>query len=724
MLLHIWNAPMRDSAIAQLKTWGLTVADAESAQIFDVADASTIYAEFRKEPALIIPYFTDDARVMRFDRGPFCRVRYLESVAPTSSFIAKKMLRYTQPKASGTHAYLAPLIDWRSILRDAKEPVIVTEGEAKALAGIIVAGFPVIGLGGVYNFMSGASLLPELESAVWKGRDVYIIFDSDAALNPNILAAEARLVDELQSKRGARCFLVRLPQDGDKKVGLDDFLIAHGSQGLIALLQAAPSLGALDSKIVALNKSVAWIERENMIYDIEAKMFIPKDAFITGSRFSSIKHITIGATQRSGPKEISVAQKWLTHPHAQRFSEILFRPSEGPTVTGDNGRPALNMWTGWEPGDGDVKPFLDLSEFLFQNMRAEDRDLPLKLLAYKAQHPEEKVPLALVLIGPQGCGKTLWGECVRDAFAPYGVDATPSSLGGEFQGWLEKSIVALINEAKGEDIESASEQLKALISDLKRPMNEKFRPVRQINTYTMYIITSNKRAVGAFSADDRRMIVVDCPKPREPAFYYDYVKPWKEFGGCKALLGWLLRYDLQGWRPPAKAPASAEKYMAYIESLTPVQRLAEDMRTAGKNTIMLWLDSAMSWARQMELSNNPSLSAAARATSDNVQRYQVRPWYTPEELALMFPAVVQNLMGSKFAKSTPAGAISRELRDAGVPYLVSSDDPRGFKYQGAIRQFLVVSEFDDWREPLKQIEFERLMASFETYGQIVARLRR
>lgn len=712
-----------EAAQAQLRKWGIADADAEAAQLFDVADASTIYPEFRKAPALIIPYFTATGALMRFDRGPFCRARFLTSASAESNFVAKKLLRYTQPSGSGTHAYLAPLRDWQSLLQDPKEPLIITEGEAKSLAGI-VAGFPVIGLGGVYNFMAGTALLPELEAAIWKARDVYIIFDSDAAFNPNILAAEARLVDELQRKRGARCYLVRLPQDGDKKVGLDDFLLAHGSPGLIALLQQAPSLGALDAKIVALNKDVAWIERENMIYDIEGKMFLPKDSFITGSRFSSIKHITIGATQRSGPKAMSVAKEWLTHPHAQRFSEILFRPGEGVTVTGDNGRPALNMWTGWEPRTGDVQPFLDLSTYLFQNMRSADRDLPLKLLAYKAQHPEEKVPLAMVLIGPQGCGKTLWGECVRDAFAPYGVDATPSSLSGEFQGWLEKSIIALINEAKGEDIESASEQLKALISDLRRPMNEKFRPVRQINTYTMYIITSNKRAVGAFSADDRRMIVVDCPQPREPAFYYDYVRPWKDAGGCRALLGWFLNYDLKDWRPPSRAPASAEKYMAYIESLTPVQKLAEDMRTANGNTITLWLDSAMSWARQMELSNNPQLVSMAQATKDNVARYQVRPFYTPEELALMFPSVVANLLGSRFNRSTPAGAISRELRDAGVPYLVNADDPRGFKSRGAIRQYLVVADFDEWHAPLKQIEFDRLMGSFETYGQQLARLGR
>lgn len=718
---------MRPSTIADLARSGLTPEEAEAAGMFDVADASTIYRpDFSPEPALVIPYFDIAGKLITFGEGrAFCRVRYTEREPQRQGFVKRKAMRYTQPAKSGIHAYFAPTLDWRRLADDTAEPIIITEGEKKTLAGI-KAGFPVIGLGGVFNFAdTSGALLPELDDFKWDHRDVYVCFDSDAALNPNILAAEARLVDELQRKRGARCYLVRLPQDGDAKVGLDDYLLAHGPQGLISLLQTAPSLGALDAKVVALNKSVAWIERENLVYDLESRMFIPKDSFVNGSRFSTLKHITVGGKQRSQPKSISVAATWLTHPHAQRFSEVLFRPGEGATVIGERGRPALNLWTGWDSEPGDVTPFLKLTEFLFQNMREDQRDLPLKLMAYKAQHPEEKVPLALVLIGPQGCGKTLWSECLREAFSPYGIDVTPSSLAGEFQGWLEQSLLAVINEAKGEDLTAASEQLKALISDLKRPMNEKYRPVRQINTYTMYVITSNRRAVGAFSADDRRMIVVDCPNKMTDTAgqaLYDTLGQrngtWFHSGGPKHLLHYLLNLDLKGWKPPSSAPMSPEKYMAFIESLTPVQRLAEDMRTADQHTVLLWLDTAMAWAQTMEVSGNPQMVSIAQSTRQNVQNYQVRPFYSPEELALMFPSVVQNLLGSRFNKSTPAGAISRELREAGIPYLTSADDPRGFHYKGRIQQFLIVSDPTEWKAPLRQADFERLMSHFPTYGQL------
>jgi len=725
---------MQDAARTQLAKWGIPEHDAERVGMFDVSDASRVCADFKSLPAIVFPYFNADGSLMTYGAAalPFCRVRYLEDAPQQRGFTAPaKAQRYAQPKRSGIHAYFPPVVEWPELLDDPARPLILTEGEAKGLAGVL-ADFPVVAIGGVFNWSTDyattddPTLIPELEAIVWRGRDVYVAFDSDAVSNPNILAAEARLVDELQRKRGAKCFLVRLPpaEDGNK-CGLDDLLIARGPDALTRLLQEAPSLGALDAKVVSLNKTCAWIEREAMIYDIGARMFLSKDSFVTGSHYSTLEHITVGSKQRAEPKRVSVAATWLKHPHAQRFDEILFRPNEGITCAGDNGRQALNMWRPWDAEPGDVTPFLQLTEYLFQNLPPRDRDLPLKLMAYKAQHPEEKIPLALVLIGPQGCGKTLWGECIREAFAPYGVDVTPQSLAGEFQGWLETSLIALVNEAKGEDMQKASEQLKALISDLRRPMNEKYRPVREINSYTSYIITSNNRAVGSFSGDDRRMIVVNCPPklttPEGQEIYDTLGKrggAWFHAGGPKHLLHYLMTLDLNGWKPPSAAPMTAEKYMAFMEALTPVQRLAEEMRTASEHNVKLWLDQAVAWATAAELSNNTQIASAARAVIQNVQTFQIRPWYTPEELALMFPSIVEHTLGSKWDRSTPSGKISRELRDAGVPYLVNADDPRGFRRAGLMRQYLVVADFEDWREPIRQSDFDRAMAQWPAYGQL------
>lgn len=704
---------MEDAAARQFAAWGLAPETVEQAQLFPVADAHAIDPSYPHVPAVVVPYWTLDGAPLRLPSGvPFTRIRRLDKAPAASGFAKGKFAKYLQPPGTGVHAYLPPLADWQRIARDPGVPLIVTEGEAKALAAQ-QHGFDTIALGGVWSFNTpGGQLLDSLRAFAWSRRPTYIVFDSDAAENPQVVAAEARLVNDLQAQGGAHCRVIRLPaaEDGGKQ-GLDDFLRTAGPEALYRLLRTAPTIDQLDAKVVALNRALAWIEFEGQVYDVTQNQFIQKANLVKGSHWGSIKHVTM--TRKGAQKSVSVAEEWLTHPWARRYGECLFRPGEGEICRNEMGCEALNMWRPIPEEPGDVTPFLELTRHIFSKLPAEHRDLPLKLMAYKAQHPAEKVPLALVLIGTQGSGKTLWGELIRDSFGLYGKDVTPQQLASEFQGWVESSLVALVNEADGEDILKASETLKTLISDIRRPMNEKFRPVRQVNTYTSYIITSNRRAVGSFAADDRRMIVVNVPPKREDAFY-DRLSTFKKAGGARKVQHFLRTLDLKGWTPPRTAPMTAEKYIAYVEGLTLIERLAADMRTADHNAVLAWLDTAMAWA---DAADGPQASFAT-AVRSNVNNAQVRPWYTPEELALMFPAIVADTLGGKWRQTTTPGEISRQLRDAGVPYLECADDPRGFRWRGQVRQFLVVAQFDEWVHPISQAEFDHRMAAWPTYAQL------
>lgn len=714
---------LRDLAAADLARSGITVAAARAAGIGVVADARALCGEYAPAPALVIPYVDPwTGAPVQWQNGkgpkPFARIRYLDAAPARSSnpFKPAKVQRYAQPGGSGVHAYFppAPDVSWADIAGDATCPLLIVEGEKKALAATL-AGFSAIGLGGVHNFYNAGAFLPELERIAWRDRPVFICFDSDAAHNPQIQAAEAKLATELSLTRGAVLYLVRLPSlpSGDKQ-GVDDFLSREGPDKLDALLVSAPRLRKIDAAVVALNEHVAWIEKEGCVYDLRSKEFIQKSNFVNGSSYSALE-ILAPTDKGTGVKRISVAESWLKHPHAQRYDYVEFSPeTPNPVLETAAGGLALNMWTGWQPEQGDVSPFLELTAFLFRDLE-EHAELPLKLLAYKAQHPGTKIPLALVLVGSQGCGKSLWAECARDAFAPYTAEVPNSALGMQFNGWTERTLLAVINEASSDTLARHAPALRALISDKRVMLNEKFRVPRQINSYTQYIITSNDRGAGAYSADDRRMIVVSCPKKREPEFYRR-VAAWRNAGGGAALLRYLLDYDLAGWVPPQQAPLTAEKYMAYMESLSPTQRLAEEMQTADEHVIVMWIQQALSWAQHAEISNNVAAARYAREIIDSLASIQIRPWYTPEELGLMFPSIVSQLHGARSVKARVAGEISRELRTAGVSYLRCADDPRGFRWRGSIRQYLVVAEQDEWTEPLPQAEFDRLMAQFPKFG--------
>ncbi|MGC8731615.1 MAG: DUF3854 domain-containing protein, partial [Halothiobacillaceae bacterium] len=699
---------MLEDAVAQLSSWGLTPTDADRAGIFYTPDASQLYSEMPRRAGLVIPYWNPDGTLRLFQRHttqlPLSRVRLLGQEPARATFTKRRPLRYLQPDHSPVAAYWWPGLDWTAICADTSVPLVITEGEAKAIRGCL-AGFATVALGGVYSYGQNGDLLPDLDMVRWDQRDVFIVYDSDAATNTQVLAAEARLVELLHRERSARCRVVRLPPAGDAKVGLDDYLTAHGADALRDLMQASRTLTQLDGKCMALNRHIAWIEREAMVYDRRSRMFLKKDNLISGSHYSSIRHHSV--TAKGNLTEVSVAQKWLTHPHAARYDEVLFRPGEPEVIKGDGGRVALNMWQGYDMEPGDVAPWLELTEHLFAETPPDTRDLPRLLLAYKAQNPMIKIPLGLVLVGPEGSGKSLWAKCVQAAYGIYGVSLTPANLIGEFRGWLESSLVVVVNEANGSDMAKAAETLRTLISDEDQPMNDKFRTARQVKSFASYIITANDRAVGSFRHEDRRMIVVGAPPPA-PEGLYDRVGDWLQAGGARHLMHYLATVDIGDWRPPKRAPLSPEKYLAFRESLSPVQELAERMLSSDQDTIRMWLDSAVEWARVAEVSNTPALVQQARQTLDAVRHYQLRPWYQPEELAAMFPAIITSLTGQQYRGSAPTGLLSRQLRDAGIPYLRCADNPKGFWWRGRLCQFLVISEFDKWRVPIRQADFERL----------------
>ena len=82
-------------------------------------------------------------------------------------------------------------------------------------------------------------LIDDMAAVVWTGRRVYLIFYSNAALNPLVLAAEKALAEALTAA-GAVVLAIRLPagKNGEKQ-GLDDVLARHGKDALDHLLATA-----------------------------------------------------------------------------------------------------------------------------------------------------------------------------------------------------------------------------------------------------------------------------------------------------------------------------------------------------------------------------------------------------------------------------------------------------------------------------------------------------
>ena len=169
-------------------------------------------------PALLIPIWSVGGEIISYQ------------IRPDGPRINErgKPVKYETPGGSRMVLDVPPRA--RAGLGDPSIPLFVTEGIRKADSAVS-RGLCCIALPGVWNWrgsneQGGKVALADWESVALNGRQVYIAFDSDVMLKPEVHQAMGRLKTFLES-RGANMALVYLPAgDGGAKMGLDDYFAA------------------------------------------------------------------------------------------------------------------------------------------------------------------------------------------------------------------------------------------------------------------------------------------------------------------------------------------------------------------------------------------------------------------------------------------------------------------------------------------------------------------
>ena len=115
----------------------------------------------------------------------------------------------------------------RSALADPTIPLLVTEGEKKALKADQL-GLACVAVGGLWNWRAGGQPIADLDRIDWCDREALIVLDSDV-WSPDLLQPVFALGKELEG-RAAKIAVVKLPVGaGGAKIGLDDYLCAHAA---------------------------------------------------------------------------------------------------------------------------------------------------------------------------------------------------------------------------------------------------------------------------------------------------------------------------------------------------------------------------------------------------------------------------------------------------------------------------------------------------------------
>jgi putative DNA primase/helicase len=145
--------------------------------------------------------------------------------------------KFKQPKGTGCHLYFAPLADpkraWADIVADVGTPLYVCESEMGA-ASISQLGHAAIATGGVWNWRTDGQPIDDFELVQDKGRREFLVVDADAAAKLQVQAATIGHYAE-RTRRGADVRVIVVPDLGDGKTGIDDYIAARGAKAFTAM---------------------------------------------------------------------------------------------------------------------------------------------------------------------------------------------------------------------------------------------------------------------------------------------------------------------------------------------------------------------------------------------------------------------------------------------------------------------------------------------------------
>lgn len=215
-------------ALVDLERSGLTATDAHKMHVQHLPpEQARQWFRSTRHGAYLLPYHQIDGKPTSFYR--------VRNLAPNPK------VRYMQPAGVPPHLYIPPStlgVPWREIALNTSVALLQTEGEKKSAAACKLE-LPTIGTGGVYSFQArkwGIELLHDYEIFDLFGRKIFLVPDSDFESNEQVKQATYRNAKRL-TDRQAMVVVIRLPYQGEAKIGLDDFLLGHSVSELMQLPQ-------------------------------------------------------------------------------------------------------------------------------------------------------------------------------------------------------------------------------------------------------------------------------------------------------------------------------------------------------------------------------------------------------------------------------------------------------------------------------------------------------
>lgn len=375
----------------------------------------------QRTPGILIPLWGVDGKEAGYQYRPD---------SPRSDQRGRPV-KYESPRGSANRLDCPPRC--QKMLRDPKVPLWVTEGSKKADA-LASKEACAVSLSGVWGFkgkneLGGIALLADWDYIALQDRIVYLAFDSDVITKEPVKKALERLVEHLRRK-GAQVSVIHLPQQGERKTGIDDYLLEHSLEDAEELAQEVSGEEGKNVERAALGFILTDGTIGEMVVDENGKR-----AFVI-ARLGSVRKVERYEVER-----------------------VTYMPSGDPLVG-----QVVHFAATAAPYDSQATLFGEVKAFIHQyvELHADFEDIAaLYVLLTWVYEFAPSIPY-LRVIGDWGSGKTRFLDvvgrvCFRPIFASGATTPSPIfRILDKFQGTL------VLDEADFKDSSAWVEMVKIL----------------------------------------------------------------------------------------------------------------------------------------------------------------------------------------------------------------------------------------------------------------------
>lgn len=276
---------------------------------------------------------------------------------------------------------------------------------------------------------------------------------------------------------------------------------------------------------------------------------------------------------------VSMIDEWLKWPGRRAYNEIRFAP-------GNNDLRVYNLFTGWAVVDkeGDWSLLRDHIRSVICNGDDEQFVWFMTWLAHMFQRPGEKLPVAVVIRGMKGTGKSIVFDFIHRVMPRYMYKVADGKRAlSNFNAQYESTLLLLMEEAFWAGDQAKESILKDIITSPKIAIERKGIDPYMADNYMRVAMISNERWVVPASHDERRYAVFDCgSQHRNNLPYFEAMVEQMDNGGTEAMLHELLNFVPEnGWNVLRKAPATSGLKEQVVDSLRGLDRFMYDLLVVG-----------------------------------------------------------------------------------------------------------------------------------------------